>query len=218
MEELAFLRSAVATPDDPAPLLVFADWLEERGNRLAKQVRQWAGSEPTCGLGWPSVALLFVPQPLGVRFAASCAEHVQPLLAARFLAEGRPAAALSAIRRWLQGEATKRQVREASQDLLGLIVAVEDGRGEVLDPGWLEDSREAVQAYWAARSAYEAAFAVGFVPSNKEWRSAAQSASGFALDAASPGNPHRVRGKWRLDWEYRQELQWQRDRLAELLT
>ena len=46
MEEWAFLMSVLAAPGDPAPLLVFADWLEARGERRAERGRQRATSHP----------------------------------------------------------------------------------------------------------------------------------------------------------------------------
>jgi uncharacterized protein (TIGR02996 family) len=52
--EDAFIRDALTHPVDPVPLLVFADWLEERGDERAEQVRRLAATrgqdgEPT---GW----------------------------------------------------------------------------------------------------------------------------------------------------------------------
>src|SRR6476659_1158863 len=39
MDERAFLRAIAAAPDDTAPRLVYADWLDERGDPRAEFVR-----------------------------------------------------------------------------------------------------------------------------------------------------------------------------------
>jgi uncharacterized protein (TIGR02996 family) len=46
-EEWAFVQSARETPDDPAPLLVYADWLEERGQDRGGVLRQLAALSGT---------------------------------------------------------------------------------------------------------------------------------------------------------------------------
>lgn len=38
-EEAAFIRAAYETPDDSAPRLIYADWLDERGDRRADVIR-----------------------------------------------------------------------------------------------------------------------------------------------------------------------------------
>lgn len=37
---LGFLREIAENPDDSAPRLMFADWLEEQGDRLARKLRR----------------------------------------------------------------------------------------------------------------------------------------------------------------------------------
>src|SRR5262245_42394378 len=53
MDEEAFLRAISATPDDDAPRLVYADWLDEHSDpraevvRLQVRLRQLSTSDPT---------------------------------------------------------------------------------------------------------------------------------------------------------------------------
>src|SRR5262249_24825338 len=48
-DDTAFLRAIVATPDDAAPRLVYADWLEEWGGQRAEDLRL------TCRLATSSI-------------------------------------------------------------------------------------------------------------------------------------------------------------------
>ncbi|HEY8505882.1 MAG TPA: TIGR02996 domain-containing protein, partial [Gemmataceae bacterium] len=43
-DNLAFIRTILENPDDPAPRLVYADWLEERGEHLRLEAKLATGS------------------------------------------------------------------------------------------------------------------------------------------------------------------------------
>jgi uncharacterized protein (TIGR02996 family) len=119
----SLLMNMVEHPGEDVPGLVLADWLEDRGDARAEKVRNslatgdiyFPGYVLAGGArGGPNVvhlALQLVPQQLGVEFACGCAEHVLRIFEREFPQDRRPHQVIVTIRRWLQGEATKKEVR-----------------------------------------------------------------------------------------------------------
>src|SRR4051812_7613312 len=110
----AFLAAILSTPDDRAPRLVFADWLEERGDPRARKVRfncetgkihlrSYSVHGGDSAEDVPSLALLvaqFVPQSLGIEFGCRCAMRVLPRYRDEWPGDDRADRLVMGIRDW----------------------------------------------------------------------------------------------------------------------
>ncbi|MEK6236886.1 MAG: TIGR02996 domain-containing protein, partial [Planctomycetales bacterium] len=110
MSHERFLAEVFAHPNDDAPKLVYADWLEERGDKRADFIRLVVEGEPTdeeisqaAELEWSghyrrTVKSADLPREFWPLFAADCAERVLPLFEAVYPDDDRPRKAIEAAR------------------------------------------------------------------------------------------------------------------------
>ncbi|MEK6238884.1 MAG: TIGR02996 domain-containing protein [Planctomycetales bacterium] len=115
MSHERFLADIAAHPDDDAPKLVYADWLEERGDKRADFIRlvvegvngREATEEELCeavGLPWrdndfkSTIRSADLSRELWPWFAADCAERALPVFEKAFPGDERPRKAVEAVR------------------------------------------------------------------------------------------------------------------------
>ncbi|MEK6235193.1 MAG: TIGR02996 domain-containing protein [Planctomycetales bacterium] len=115
MEHERFLADITAHPDDDAPKLVYADWLEERGDKRAEFIRlvvegvdgrEATGEEicETSGTAWvaggrdATIMGARLTRELWPLFAADCAGRVLPNFERENLDDDRPHKAMAAAR------------------------------------------------------------------------------------------------------------------------
>ncbi|MEK6235835.1 MAG: TIGR02996 domain-containing protein [Planctomycetales bacterium] len=113
MEHERFLADIAAHPSDPASRFVYADWLEERGDKRADFIRlvvevatqeaygEAAGIELHDGL-MATLEHVNMPRESWTLFAVDCAEHVLPISEKTFADEDRPRLVIEAARRLKQ--------------------------------------------------------------------------------------------------------------------
>jgi uncharacterized protein (TIGR02996 family) len=178
-----FLAAILSVPDDQTPRLVFADWLEDRGDPRAREVRK------NCETGYvylrnytlsgdgvgdaPSVAFLvvqFVPQPLAIEFGCRCATRALPVFHREWPNDDRPSQLVATVSGWLRGERTKKQVHQMAQTMGDLTgdAAAEPPAGETWDR---DREMQRYQAVCAARSVVNVAIAVRFAAKSAQWPS-----------------------------------------------
>lgn len=205
------LITALMDPENPDPRVVLAEWLAARRDPRVNQVqkhcetgsihfRHYTLSGDGSGEDAPSVAFLVVQmlsQAVAVEFGCRCAEHVAHVVRRQWPKENRPEQLLHAIRECLQGNVTKKAVREANKAMVDLTD---------LDsplPGSLDWTRKKQQRLYesmsAARSASSVALAVA-PPSTKpdQWAPYICEGAMEAMTASGRALPER-------NWQ-RQEL------------
>src|SRR5205823_4153643 len=151
-------------PEDFAPRLVLADWLEDESDPRAARVRKhcergdvYFSSYTLSGDGTgdsPGVVHLviqLVSQRIAVAFGCRCTDHVLPAYE-REIPDERPRQLTLLVRRWLSGEATKKAIHQ----FLETLADVTDDRAAMPPAGELWTREEEGRRYSAvcvARSA-----------------------------------------------------------------
>lgn len=141
--EAAFLSAIRAAPGDATTRLVFADWLEERGDPRAAWVRddaiwEWMAPDAT-----HPVPRLLAAAP-AIRLSTPPARRPDPALLARVgsvLARLGPAVVME-VRRWLRGHPDHWPCREV-QDFVAAhpptpLRAIDELRAELHKPSWYD--------------------------------------------------------------------------------
>lgn len=103
-----FLSDIASMPFDPAPRLLYADWLEEHGDSRAEFLRLSPDAEPkaicaAAKIEWQDDVSLAIktcglPKNLFPLFAADCAERVLSIFEERYPTDDRPRKAIEAAR------------------------------------------------------------------------------------------------------------------------
>lgn len=106
--EQKFLDEIRASPADVAPKLIFADWLEEKGDPRGELIRAIVVEELEAAVAIAEITLrddfeetfrgAALPPSDWPRFAADCAEHVLHYYASRYPSDQRPRDAIAAAR------------------------------------------------------------------------------------------------------------------------